>query len=85
MVSRPLARARLLAQGLVAQRWSTPAEAVGAFGLMQAQEQTVFSSVALRTGGGIGAVRASLDAGELVRSNPCAAQCFLGWPARCGG
>lgn len=78
MVSRPLARARLLAQGLVAQRWSTPAEAVGAFGLMQGQETTVFSSVALRTGGDIDAVRASLDAGELVRSYPMRGTVFLG-------
>ena len=78
MVSRPLARARLLAQGLVRQRWSTPLEAVRAFGLMQAQEQTVFSSVALRTGGDIDAVRASLDAGELVRSYPMRGTVFLG-------
>lgn len=45
---------------------------------MQGQERTVFSSVALRTGGDIAAVRASLDAGELVRSYPMRGTVFLG-------
>lgn len=45
---------------------------------MQGQELSVFSSVALRIGGDIAAVRASLDAGELVRAYPMRGTVFLG-------
>lgn len=78
MRSRDIARARLLSQGLVGPGWTTPAETVGAFGLMQGQEPTVFSSVALRSAGGIAAVRRSLDSGELVRAYPMRGTVFLG-------
>lgn len=78
MRPRDIARARLLSQGLVGPGWTTPAETVGAFGLMQGQEPTVFSSVALRSTGGIPAVRRSLDSGELVRAYPMRGTVFLG-------
>ena len=45
---------------------------------MQGQELSVFSSVALRIGGDMAAVRASLDAGELVRAYPMRGTVFLG-------
>lgn len=78
MRQRELARARLLSQGLVGGGWTSPKDAVAAFGLMQGQEHTVFSSVALRAAGGIDAVRAGLDAGDLVRAYPMRGTVFLG-------
>lgn len=45
---------------------------------MQGQELSVFSSVALRIGGDMDAVRASLDAGEIVRAYPMRGTVFLG-------
>ncbi|MGP6174911.1 winged helix DNA-binding domain-containing protein [Corynebacterium sp. A21] len=78
MPNRPLARARLLAQGLVTRPYVSPLAAVRAFGLMQGQEPTVFSSVALRTADvSMEALHASLDAGELVRAYPMRGTVFL--------
>ncbi|WP_394281710.1 winged helix DNA-binding domain-containing protein [Corynebacterium sp.] len=70
MKPRTKARARLLAQGLIGPGWSTPAEVVSAFGLMQGQEPTVFSSISLRSGGTIDDVRGALARGEIVRGYP---------------
>lgn len=70
MQRRTRARARLIAQGLVGPGWATPTEALGAFGLMQGQDQSVFSSIALRSTGSIADVHAALDAGEIVRGYP---------------
>lgn len=79
MPDRPLARTRLVAQGLVNRPYDSPLAAVRDFGLMQGQEQTVFSSVALRLKDGrIAAVHGALDAGELVRAYPMRGTVFLG-------
>lgn len=79
MPDRPLARARLVAQGLVTRPYDSPVDVVRDFGLMQGQEPTVFSSVALRTRQGeIAAVHEALDSGELVRAYPMRGTVFLG-------
>lgn len=79
MPDRPLARSRLVAQGLVTRPYPSALAAVEDFGLMQGQEQTVFSSVALRlTDGDISAVHRALDDRELVRSYPMRGTVFLG-------
>lgn len=52
------------------QRWETPGEVVSAFGLMQGQELTVFSSIALRAPGGVAAVQDALVRGGIVRGYP---------------
>ncbi|WP_018296354.1 winged helix DNA-binding domain-containing protein [Corynebacterium lubricantis] len=68
--AREKARTRLVAQGLVGQGWDTPAEALSAFGLMQGQDPSVFSSMALRSTGQIQDVHEALDRGEIVRGYP---------------
>lgn len=78
MRRRTRARARLISQGLVGSCWSSAAEVVRAFGLMQGQEVSVFSSAALRTSAGIDSVAAALDAGEIVRAYPMRGTVFLG-------
>lgn len=79
MPDRPLARSRLVAQGLVTRPYSSALAAVRDFGLMQGQEPTVFSSVALRlTDGDMTAVHRALDEHELVRAYPMRGTVFLG-------
>ncbi|MHA2788861.1 winged helix DNA-binding domain-containing protein [Corynebacterium sp. S7] len=68
--ARDKARTRLVAQGLVGAGWDTPTEALSAFGLMQGQDLSVFSSVALRSTGQIKDVHEALDKGEIVRGYP---------------
>lgn len=77
MQRRTRARARLLSQSLVGAAFPTAEEAVGAFGLMQGQETTVFSSVALRSGGAE-SVRAALAENSIVRAYPMRGTVFLG-------
>lgn len=74
---RRLARARLVAQHLAGPQFATAEEAVAAFGLMQGQEPTVFSSVALRTVGGLDSVLAALDRGTLARGYTMRGTVFL--------
>ncbi|EEI17742.1 DNA glycosylase AlkZ-like family protein [Corynebacterium lipophiloflavum] len=78
MKQRTRARARLLSQRLVGTRWASAAEAVRAFGLMQGQETTVFSSIALRNTGGIDSVAAALDSHKIVRAYPMRGTVFAG-------
>ncbi|QPK84113.1 AlkZ family DNA glycosylase [Corynebacterium qintianiae] len=78
MRQRTRARARLLSQRLVGQGWATASEAVGAFGLMQGQEPTVFSSIALRTTGGIDSVAQALDRHDIIRAYPMRGTVFVG-------
>lgn len=76
---RTLARARLLAQGLLIRPFATPADAVTSFGAMQGQDLPgVLASAALRTAaGGVRDVLADLDAGHLVRGYPMRGTVFL--------
>src|SRR5699024_3925447 len=69
---RHLAGTRILAQGLAgAPRFGGPAEAARAFGAHQGQDVAgVMASLALRTGGDVGAVLAAFDRGEVVRCYP---------------
>ena len=76
-MDRRLARRRLAIQGLSLRRWEDPVACVRAFGVMQGQEQTVFSSVALRTTGDITDVHRALDEGHLVRAYPMRGTVFL--------
>lgn len=79
MPDRPLARARLVAQGLVTRPYATAVETVRDFGLMQGQEPTVFSSVALRLQQNrMADVHRALADGELVRAYPMRGTVFLG-------
>ncbi|MDO5287626.1 MAG: crosslink repair DNA glycosylase YcaQ family protein, partial [Actinomycetia bacterium] len=72
MVDAALGRARLVAQGLVTQRFARPVDAVSAFGAHQGQDLPgVLASVALRTRDT--SVEAVVDAfarGEIVRGYP---------------
>lgn len=79
MPDRPLARQRLVAQGLISRPYSTPLDAVTAFGLMQGQDLTgALASAALRTtSGDIVAVLDALNRGELVRGYPMRGTIFL--------
>lgn len=79
MPDAPLARARLVAQGLVTRPFATPAAAVRAFGAMQGQDLPgVIASAALRTpAGSADEVLAELDAGSLVRGYPMRGTVFL--------
>src|SRR5699024_3377002 len=72
MTRRHLAGTRILAQGLAgAPRFGDPAEAARAFGAHQGQDVAgVMASLALRTGGDVGAVLAAFDRGEVVRGYP---------------
>lgn len=79
MPDRPLARSRLVAQGLATRPYASSGAVVREFGLMQGQEPTVFSSVALRLRHGrIADVHEALDSGELVRAYPMRGTVFLG-------
>lgn len=78
MKQRTRARARLLSQRLVGESWDSAVDAVRAFGLMQGQETTVFSSIALRTSGGIASVAEALDAHTIVRGYPMRGTVFAG-------
>ncbi len=78
MPDRPLARARLVAQGLVAAPWASPTEAVAAFGLMQGQDlRGAMASAALRSTGSFADVVDDFTAGRLVRGYPMRATVFL--------
>ncbi|MBA4505549.1 winged helix DNA-binding domain-containing protein [Corynebacterium sanguinis] len=77
MKQRTRARARLLSQRLVGHGWPSAVDAVRAFGLMQGQETTVFSSIALRNAGGIDSVAAALDGHEIVRAYPMRGTVFV--------
>lgn len=72
MTSRHLAGARILAQGLAGPvRYTTPMEAVRAFGAHQGQDLPgVIASIALRTGTGLAPVFAAFDSGLIVRGYP---------------
>lgn len=72
MPDAALARARLVAQGLVTRPFTDPQSAVDAFLAMQGQDLAgVLSSIALRTSDGdLTPVLASLDAGDIVRGYP---------------
>ena len=73
-----LARARLLAQGLVTRPYATPADAVTASGAMQGQDLAgVLASAALRSTGSVSDVIAALNAGRLVRGYPMRGTVFL--------
>lgn len=78
MPERPLARARLVAQGLITRPWASPAEAVEAFGLMQGQDLAgVMASAALRSTGSFADVVQDMEAGRLVRGYPMRGTVFL--------
>lgn len=79
MPDATLARQRLVAQGLVTRPWTTPADAVRAFGAMQGQDLTgAMASAALRTSSrAVADVVADLDAGRLVRGYPMRGTVFL--------
>lgn len=79
MPDATLARARLVAQGLVTRPFATPADAVGAFVAMQGQDLPgVISSAALRVKGGTArGVLDDLSAGKLVRGYPMRGTVFL--------
>lgn len=66
-----------MAQHLAGPRFATAEEVVAAFGLMQGQEPTVFSSVALRTAGGLEPVLSALDRGTLARGYAMRGTVFL--------
>lgn len=72
MTQRRLAGARILAQGLAGpQRFTSPVQAAREFGAHQGQDLSgVMASLALRTGGDVGAVLAAFDRGEIVRGYP---------------
>ncbi len=79
MPDATLARARLVAQGLVTRPFATAADAVGAFVAMQGQDLPgVISSAALRVKGGTAqGVLDDLTAGRLVRGYPMRGTVFL--------
>ncbi|WIM68744.1 winged helix DNA-binding domain-containing protein [Corynebacterium breve] len=70
MKPRTKARTRLVAQRLVGVKWVNPVDAMRAFGLMQGQDQSVFSSIALRSTGDIADVAHALESQEIVRGYP---------------
>ena len=79
MPDATLARARLVAQGLVTRPFATSADAVGAFVAMQGQDLPgVISSAALRVDGGTAqGVLDELNAGRIVRGYPMRGTVFL--------
>lgn len=67
-----------MAQGLVTRPYARPADAVGAFGAMQAQDLPgVLASAVLRAQGDVGSVLEDLDEGRIVRGYPMRGTVFL--------
>ncbi|NLE96947.1 MAG: winged helix DNA-binding domain-containing protein [Propionibacterium sp.] len=79
MPDRPLARLRLVAQGLATRPYASSLEAVTAFGAMQGQDLPgALASAALRTASGdIDDVLAALDDRTIVRGYPMRGTVFL--------
>lgn len=74
-----LARARLVAQGLITRPFATPTAAVAAFGAMQGQDLPgVIASAALRTEAGtVEDVLSAINSGALVRGYPMRGTVFF--------
>ena len=78
MPDRKLARARLVAGGLIDATWTSPVEAVRAFGVMQGQDLPgAMASAALRSTGSVADVIEAMNADALVRGYPMRGTVFL--------